>query len=171
MLNSSEIKQTVETLRKLEPGYYPIEIFWEFCRLNKLTTIELAIFKKYKDKNPKVLLIKRPKDDKFWPGLYHNPGCIIRSTDSLDDALNRVLTQELNNPDLTIKPQFIKSYFSKFIERGNIIAMQYWAEANNTSVGEFIEYNRIKQMKNMVNGTLENIEASIESYNEYYHIL
>lgn len=41
----------------------------------------------------KILLIKRPADDIYWPHLYHSPGTVLRSSDSpgkYKEAMERI---------------------------------------------------------------------------------
>ena len=119
-----EEQQLVTLLKKLEPGYFPIEIFWEFCRLCKLTVIELLPCFKDEDNNVKVLLTKRPDNDRFWPGKYHNPGCIVRQGDTIESAIERVINEELSGVKIFGEPKFqgVKSVVS---ERGGHIQIYY----------------------------------------------
>lgn len=106
MLNSAEEKQLVKLLRKIEPGFYPLDVFWEFQRLTKQTAVEIIPLVKTEEEI-KIYMIQRESDDKFWPSLWHTPGCIIRPTDKIETAINRVLEEELNSPQLIIKPTYV----------------------------------------------------------------
>jgi hypothetical protein len=42
-----------------------------------------------------VGLVQRPADDLWWPSLWHLPGTVLRSTDTLESALQRLWDDEL----------------------------------------------------------------------------
>lgn len=94
MLNEKEQKQLVALLERLEPGFYPIEIFWQFARLNTLAIIELIPLCTL-DGRLNVLLTQREKQDKFWPGQWHIPGTVMRPDDNEKTALKRIVKDEL----------------------------------------------------------------------------
>jgi len=94
-MSEEEQKTLVKLLKKLSPGFYPLEIYHEFCRLNTVSFIEIIPIINDGRNTPKILMIKRPKNDLHWPNLYHTPGCTIRPTDTLESTFQRILKDEL----------------------------------------------------------------------------
>lgn len=163
MLDKDEEKELVTLLRKLEPGYFPLKIFWEFARLNKLTAMEIVPFiKSDYEEEDKVLLIKRGEEDLFWSGQYHTPGCIVRGTDTLDNARDRVYIEELASPMLSIDITFshVNSYVTP---RGRNLGLVHFLELNEKpSVGEVFSLDSLPN--NIVGYQVEMIFAAYKNY-------
>lgn len=144
-LTELEISQTVSNLSKLKPGFLPYEIFKQICRLTTASTVVLLLFANIENEK-KVLMIPRDLDDEFWPGIYHTPGGILRSTDvNIETALNRILNVELNEMNLDNPPEFFKFYF-KPTKRGRELTLAYRANLTGTEYpGKLFALNEIKE--------------------------
>ncbi len=46
-------------------------------------------------KDFQVGVLKRGKPEQWWPGMWHLPGTVFRSTDTLDDAFQRLFKNEI----------------------------------------------------------------------------
>jgi len=143
-MNQQEIDRTVELLKKLEPGVLPTEIFYQFARLYVTPIIELVPLRKDVNSDIKILTLKRPEDDPSWPGQFHTPGTVLRATDkSIDEALDRILRDELENLELVDKPIFVNFDFHK-VARGTEIALVFSAEyTERPNFGEEIDANNL----------------------------
>lgn len=161
MLSQSEQKQLVNLLRKLDPGYYPIEIFWEFCRLNKLTSIEILPFVMRDGKPYKILLTNRGEKDRFWKNMYHYTGCVVRANDTLEDSIKRVLNDELSSVKLVSSPKFLFVNFSDNNPRGKSLGLIYYMEVEEYSkVGEFFDIDSLPE--NIVTEQINVIKKAVE---------
>ncbi len=164
-LTQDETQELVRLLKKLKPGFYPIEIFWEFCRLIKTTSLEVVPFVRDENGNIKVVLIKRPHDDKFWPDSYHNPGCIVRPNDTFAMALNRVIEEELEDPKIITPPVFFDVVFSKYC-RGENIGLINWIELDsNLNIGEAFDIGNFPE--NMVKEEIPYIIKAAQNFKEF----
>ncbi|MDQ6984781.1 MAG: hypothetical protein Q9M91_04290 [Candidatus Dojkabacteria bacterium] len=121
-------------LNKLEPGFFPLDIFHEFCRLTTTSVIELVPF--YKDNKGELFvhLVKRQTTDPFWPNMWHNVGSVIRASDNFESVIKRLITEEIGlKQSSTVKP----TYYDHFIEnslRGNTSALIYYILLNEVPV-------------------------------------
>ncbi|MEO6760810.1 MAG: hypothetical protein ABI220_00320 [Candidatus Saccharimonadales bacterium] len=140
-LSGEQIAKVAAALGQLEPGFLPYPIFEQVARLVTLPVVEFIPLRKVGDA-VEVLLIQRPADDPFWPGLLHTPGTIIRATDlhrpesDNEQAFNRILHDELKDTEIS-QPHYVGSLFHKS-KRGTEQAQLYWAEVTGEPlVGEF----------------------------------
>ncbi len=142
-LNEQDQKRLVELLKRLEPGFLPYEIFEQIARLVVLPIIEFIPLRLNKDGEIEVLLIKRDETDKFWPGMLHTPGTVIRATDQRDksyEAYNRILHDELEDTP-TGQPYYFGSMLHES-KRGMEQAQLFWVEVTGQpKVGEFYAVN------------------------------
>ena len=46
---------------------------------------------------PRVLLLPRPENDPFFKGMVHSPGTVMRLGDTVESALKRVMSQEVDD--------------------------------------------------------------------------
>lgn len=95
--SQEEVEQAAATLRKLERGYLPRDIFLEVARLTPTLTIELAPLRKRDDGALEIFLTQRPADDPNWASQWHIPGTVIRATDekgSFKTGFERILRDE-----------------------------------------------------------------------------
>lgn len=165
-ITKPEIEELVRLLKKLEPGYYPIEVFWEFCRLVKVCTVELVPFVRDQEGNIKVVLTKRDDNDKFWPGMYHTPGCIVRPRDTLEESINRVMIEELKNPKVLKPPKFVTFLFSGH-KRGEGVQLLYWVELDKKiPCGELFSCDELPV--NFIQGQKKFLDKALEDYNQFY---
>lgn len=93
-LSSKEISACVKLLEQLEPGFLPKEIFSQISRLVRLPVVNVIPVRQEASRI-QIGLIKRENDDPWWPGQWHLPGTVIRSTDTLDSAIQRLLKEEI----------------------------------------------------------------------------
>jgi len=114
-LTDIEIKEIAEKLKKLEPGFLPFDLFYQFNRLKVTITIEVVPLCLDPQGNVNVFLFNRGPDDAWWPNLSHTPGtCLIDSDIPKEDewrlptrAFERLKNGELNGIKLINDPIFI----------------------------------------------------------------
>ena len=128
------LSETLEYLKTLKPGLLPLELFYELCRLVTISSYEVVPFCKI-DGDHKVLLVRRETDDPYWPGLWHTTGTVIRPTDTLESAKNRLFSLELDNPEVLVEPVFMGNLVGKE-KRGNSVGIYHYAVVEKTSIGE-----------------------------------
>ncbi len=137
-LDDSEIKRTVELLSKLEPGYLPFEIFLQVYRLAPSPTLQIIPLRRNAEGNVEVQLIRRPADDPLWPNLWHNPGTVLRATDTFGGACNRLFDDELGGFGTAEDLIFVENTFNKSL-RGTEVILLYRMDAGEgePDEGEF----------------------------------
>jgi hypothetical protein len=130
-----EISQAASILRRLSPGSLPLDIFLETARLTTTPIIELVPLRT-NDGKTEVLLFKRAEDDPTWPGQFHTPGTVIRSTDAstgIQAPLSRIYIDALQvKPDS--QPRYVTSLLHK-VARGSEMATVFYidmSEADST---------------------------------------
>lgn len=157
-MTRQEQKQLLELLKKVEPGFYPIELFWQFARLNTIGIVELVPIK-IEAGGPKVLLINRSEDDAFWPGLPHVPGCVLRPTDTVDTALRRLVDEELGVEVELIKPLLTEVRTTR---RGNeLVWVHYCFLRSNPQNGTL--YDAVDLPKSVAEDHLSLIEKALQA--------
>lgn len=109
-------------LSTLQPGFLPLDIFSEIARLVRLPTVDVILIRTL-DNQKQVGLILRDQRDRWWPGMWHLPGTVFRSTDTLDQAIERVLTEELKT-ESSDTPLF-HSFFPHHSDRGAELTLIY----------------------------------------------
>lgn len=126
-----EIQQAAGTLRRLPRGFLPNPIFIEVARLVVTPTIELAPLRLTDNEHVEIFLTKRPENDPHWPGGWHIPGTVIRSTDREDDfssAFDRVRSDELGTGlEFVSEPQLVGIKFWD-VARGRELDMMHYVE-------------------------------------------
>ena len=125
MLEAKEQAQLINLLKKVEPGFYPIELFWQFARLNTLGFIEFVPLR-INNGDVEVLLIRRGGEDAFWPGKLHVPGCTIRPRDNKDDVFERLLADELGYSE-EAQPTYLTTEVRRSA-RGNELSLVFLVE-------------------------------------------
>lgn len=141
MLTEPELRQLIALLQKLEPGFYPIELFWQFARLMTAATIEFVPLRMNEGK-VEVMLTRRPVDDKFWPGNLHIPGCIVRPTDTEEAVIKRICAKELSGTRLG-EPSELHTQVRK-TQRGNEMTKLFWVGVLGDSTdGEFYSVDNL----------------------------
>jgi hypothetical protein len=129
-------------LRELEPGFLPYRLFEQIARLIALPILEFIPLR-LMESGIEVLLIGRPDDDPFWPGLLHTPGTVIRATDIAEadeqtnwPAFKRIGEDELHDTEIG-PPHYVGSLLHKS-KRGAEQAQLYWVEVvGEPKVGTF----------------------------------
>lgn len=85
MITAREEGLVVEILGKLDPKELPAKVFHAVERITALTAIE-TVFLRKREKQLKVLLLKRSDNDPYYPGMWHSPGSILRGGDDPERA-------------------------------------------------------------------------------------
>lgn len=93
-LSSDQRIRCTDILSQLEPGIIPLEIFEQIARLMRLPTVLLIPIKRV-DGQVYVGVVRREANDRWWPGLLHLAGTVLRSTDTMETALQRLIETEL----------------------------------------------------------------------------
>lgn len=127
-LSEAEIAQATELLARLEPGFLPYSLFLQVYRLTPAPVLQVIPFRHDERGGIEVLLIRRPPDDPLFANLWHNPGTVIRSTDTLKSTIDRLLNDELYKIRVTSGPHFVSNKFHRS-PRGAEIVQIYWIEA------------------------------------------
>jgi len=93
-LTPQQITTCTTILEQLEPGFLPLEIFNQIARLVRLPVVDVVPIK-HQGPDLNIGLLKRETNDLWWPNMWHLPGTVFRSTDTLDGAIKRLLDDEL----------------------------------------------------------------------------
>lgn len=123
-LSEDEVQQAVALLSKLEPGFLPLELFWQVYRLTPAPTLQIIPLRRTSRGIVEVQLIRRPADDPLWPGLWHNPGTVLRATDTFGSAANRLFDDELGGFGTAEDLIFVENLFNKST-RGTEVVLLY----------------------------------------------
>ncbi len=151
-------------LSKIPAGFLKPELFNQVARLGVLTYLEVLAFRQKKE-SIEVLLTKRDSKDPFWPNMYHNPGTVLRPSDtdySFKDALNRLENDEY-------KQKFPMPFFAGFwfeqLERGKGFGIVCWVELQNCSAGQYFNVNQLPS--NLIKGQSAYIINAAKQYSDY----
>ena len=146
--NEAELRamEIARLLSSLEPGILPEPVFHQVARLSVLSIVELVPLRSAAGGQTEVLLTQRPLTDHFWPGMLHSPGTALRSTDdSYDDAISRILVDELGHPQLASPPTFVGNLLHR-VRRGTESAAIYYVEVVRTPpIGQFFEHRKLPE--------------------------
>lgn len=93
-LTPQQVTTATSALEQLEPGFLPLEIFNQVARLVRLPMVDL-IPVKVENNTLQIGLVKRSSNDLWWPNMWHLPGTVLRSTDTIESAIERLKTEEL----------------------------------------------------------------------------
>lgn len=163
-MTDDEIRQAIELLKKLQPGFLPYPIFEQAARLLALPILELVPYR-FVDERIEILLLERPSDDRFWPNLLHTPGTVIRATDldernhGLQMAFERLVRDELAGLQLG-PPTFVASLLHES-KRGVEQAQVYCAELlEEPKVGKLFAVQELPT--NLIAGQHDFIEKVVE---------
>lgn len=163
-VTKTEIAELTRLLKKLEPGFLPLDIFMEIARLAVLPIIEFVPLRVNKNGEVEVLLLSRDADDPLWPNELHVPGTVIRPTDTegkIYRAFERILDDELKGTKTT-PPHYVGSNLHKS-KRGMEQAQIYWIEVTaEPNVGEFYPVFRLPT--NVMESQLNFIKLAAKSY-------
>lgn len=169
--HTEQYAQVVETLKTLEPGLLPLEIFYEVARLAVLPAVEVVPLR-VRDGVVEVFLTQRPNNDPFWPGEWHNPGAIVRPTDesgSFTSAFKRVCNGELGLPAYS-DPVFVSSWLWHCL-RGSAVSLIHWLDVTDVDirvVGQFFPVHALPT--NVIQGMETIIVRAVEHYKQTKHI-
>lgn len=116
-LSDNEIKNIANKLKKLEPGFLPFDLFYQFNRLKVTITIEVIPLCFDLNNQVNVVLFNRGPDDPWWPNLYHTPGSCLTDGDILDQdewglptrTFKRLKETEFGDIKLIDQPQFVNN--------------------------------------------------------------
>lgn len=144
-LTDAEIKEIAEKLKKLEPGFIPFDLFYQFNRLKVTITIEVVPLCFDSKGNVNVVLFNRGPDDAWWPNLYHTPGtCLLDSDIPKEDewglptrAFERLKNGELKGIKLINNPIFIGN-LSHQVRRGPESVHVYIQEVDYESAKPYL---------------------------------
>jgi len=140
-ITNDKINAIASYLAELEPGYLPTPIFDQFCRLATIATIQFIPLRKREDGVVQVLLIPREAGNSFYPGWWHNPGTVVRQTDTFSTVSTRLLEEELGGVHLKSNPKFVESRIHKTM-RGQEMLQIYRIEISEEPVvGKFFDVN------------------------------
>lgn len=125
-LTTEEQQQLVSLLSKLEPGFYPPEIFFALAAL--AVTVTYTIVPLYRDKETvQVWLSERESDDPHWAGQLQTPGKVILPTDSdITATHDRLVSSEMSG--LTFNDVHFCGYVFDEIPRGKEVALINYVE-------------------------------------------
>lgn len=114
----NKIKQAllVRLMRELTPGFLPEPVFLEMQRLNHCLSVEIALYRENAD-GIAIYLGQRSVNDRFWAGMYHVPGTMVRGNESIEDALNRLNRGEFGGRSLDL---VFDRYYEAETPRGRI---------------------------------------------------
>ena len=163
-LSSTELTQVVESLRQMEPGFLPLPLFLEVSRLSVSAIIELVPLRRVKEGTIEVLLFRREADDPMWPGLWANPGTVLRPTDTpgtFDDAFGRLYDDELGVGASRLAPTFVSNSLFK-TERGLHFAAVHWLELAHSNSGTYFPVNDLP--KDIVSAQVGVIQAAAKHF-------
>ena len=168
MITDEEIKHTVTSLRKLEPGFLPKDIFNEVARLSVLTAVEIVPLKMDQANKVQVLLLKRGEDDPFWKGMLHTPGAIIIASDrvgTFEDAINRVIQKELLSSPHIGSPVFTEVINIQH-EIGRANCLVHWLEmTDEPKIGEYYYTDELPD--NLISSQIEMIRNTAERFKSF----
>ncbi|MDB5184918.1 MAG: hypothetical protein JWN38_726 [Candidatus Saccharibacteria bacterium] len=140
-MSDEDIAKAAELLARFEPGFLPYPVFEQIARLVALPILEFVPLRAHNGVI-EVLLIARPEDDAYWPGLLHTPGTVIRATDVHTEdmqnwpAIDRILHDELQDTEVGA-PRYVGSILHNS-KRGAEQAQLYWVEViGEPKVGNF----------------------------------
>jgi hypothetical protein len=141
---TSEIAQAAEILSRLEAGFLPRPIFDQVARLAVMSVIELVPLRTAGG-HTEVLLTQRDDDDPRWPSQWHNPGCVIRPTDTQkQDTFERLFGGELHGAKPAGLPVYVETLHMN-VERGYNNAMVYWTELEHAPTGRWFDVRELPE--------------------------
>jgi hypothetical protein len=118
-------------LRTVPAGYQPLELFAEIARISVLSTVELvAVVGTAQQEDLSVLLIQRPMDDRWWPGLWHLPGSVLLSSDhTITTVAERIVERETTGSIRISSPAQQYTSAIRHGARGTELTAFCWAPA------------------------------------------
>lgn len=164
-ISSKEISMAVNILKKIDPGFLPLELFIEFARLYVTPIIEIVPIRIDRRGEIRIILLKRDKSDPIWPGQLHTPGTVLRTSDkngNLNDAFLRILKNELKlNKNIDPSKLIFVDYIYHEVLRGKELALVFLFEYSNKPA-RCKEYNAEKLPANLVTTQIDFIKKVID---------
>lgn len=161
-LTSKQITTCAKILAQLIPGFLPLEIFDQIARLVCLPGVVVVPLKR-KSSSLDVGLVKRDENDRWWPNMWHLPGTVLLSTDTVNSAIKRLMGNELLLK--TSNPPVFHGFLLNRSERGAGMVLIYTIEncsfQKNTAFGWFsinkLPKNFITSEKNVIDKIKSNL--------------
>ena len=151
----------------------PAGVFNALAAKVPLTGIEAVILRR-SDRQLKVLLLQRPKNDKHWPEQWHMPGTILRNSDapeplniegSFSAAFRRIEDRELKAKFLSL-PKFAGYYFHR-AERGVVNSILFCCEAAEGAQGTYFPVDALPE--NFIECHRPMIAQAVKEYERTEH--
>ncbi|MEX1112005.1 MAG: NUDIX domain-containing protein [Candidatus Andersenbacteria bacterium] len=120
-----EMATCVAVLKQLEPGFLPLELFDQIARLVRLPMVDVVPIS-YKEEHLHIGLIQREVNDIWWPGMWHLPGTVLRSTDTMESAIQRLCDDELQIH--ASDPPVSRGFLLHYSKRGAEVVLIYTVE-------------------------------------------
>ena len=137
-LNGNEERQLVELLKRVDPGYYSVDLFHALLRLVVSTTYVVIPFRRMGDRID-VHLIVRDLSDPHYGGQLHTAGTVIRASDrDLSCVYRRLVRSELSDVDVIEGPVFVGVVFDEIL-RGKEVSLIHWIEVESASDNGFYD--------------------------------
>lgn len=153
----------VDILSKLERGFLPLEIFNQVARLTRLPTVVVVPIRKEETKL-EISLIKRDENDLWWPNKFHLPGTVFRSTDTIEEAINRVLINELEiiSSDTPIYIDYIENQTTR---GADVVFIHFVENCVFKDTAEVSWFSIDNLPENIVESEIIVINTLVEDYN------
>jgi len=160
-LSKFEKEQLVYLLNKLEPGFFPEELFYALTKL--LVTSTYTIVPLFYDGELYVHLTNREKNDPHWSGLLQTPGRVILSTDkSIHDVHLKLSQAEMKGFVMKKGPIFCGYVFDK-IPRGKEVAIiNYVLLKTKPEFGKLYKVTNLP--KNLIPTEIKRIKMAVKKY-------
>jgi hypothetical protein len=163
-LTDTDVVEAAQLLSELEPGWLPEPIFQAVARLVVLPIVEVVPLRRADTGEIEILLLERRADDPVWPGMLHTPGTVVRASDSpgsFDDALGRILDDELGNIGAS-EPVWVKNILHHS-GRGMEASQIYWIEVEGEpKVGTYYRSSQLPER--LVQTQLDFIPDAVEHF-------
>lgn len=160
-MNPDEISEAASLLEKLPAGFVPSALFRQFARLAVLPSfVVIPLFRRNSDIF--VRLTQRELTDIDYPGQWHPPGTVIRSTDeTLQACFERLRDTELSGMKVIKGPIFFDIAFTQII-RGKELSLLHWVEImDDDAFGSF----PVAQMpEDTISTDIPRIRSAAESF-------
>lgn len=164
---NGQYTEIVETLKTIEPGMLPLEVFYQIARLAVLPAVEVVPIRE-RNGVVEVFLTQRPSNDPFWPDEWHAPGDIIRPTDepgSFSAALKRVCSDELGLRTWD-EPVFVNPWL-RYSTRGSALSLIHWLDVSHLDIqvpGQYFPVNALPH--NIIAGMETVVSLAVEHYKQ-----
>lgn len=149
MSDKPSATQVATFLRSYKGQLLPPEVFYAIAETMALPYVELVIFKA-SSQHQQVLLTKREDDDPYFPGKWHVPGTLLRSTDvtfrgdDLSLAVKRLTDEELQGLEIS-HLSFSGFHFHK-VARGVGLSLVLVALATEEpKIGQYFYVNHLPE--------------------------